>query len=66
MGHETIAYSFAVVCVDTSEFPPRQFSTAFWGVSAKCVADSIAGAVATAYKRLDSGELEVRIIPITA
>ena len=66
MGHETIAYSFAVVCVDTSNFPPRQFSTAFWRISPKYVADSIAGAVATAYERLESGELEIRIIPITA
>ena len=63
---ETVAYSFVVVGVDTSEFPPRQFSTAFWGVSPKCVADSIAGAVAAAYERLESGEIEVRIIPITA
>ena len=63
---ETVAYSFVVVGVDTVEFPPRQFSTAFWEVSPKLVADAVAGAVAAAYEHFGSGEIEIRIIPITA
>ena len=58
--------SFVVIGVDTSDFPPRQFSTAFWEISPESVADFVAGAVATAYERLGSGEIEIRIIPITA
>ena len=63
---ENVAHSFVVVAVDATEFPPRHFSTAFWGVPPKCVADSIAGAVAIAYERLKSGDIEIRIVPITA
>lgn len=59
-------YSFVVVGVDTSEFPPKQFSTAFWEISPESVADSIAGAVAVAYEVLGNGGIEIRIIPITA
>lgn len=62
----TVAYSFVVVGVDTVEFPPRQFSTAFWEVSSTLVADAVAGAVAAAYENFGSGEVEIRIIPITA
>ena len=63
---ETVAYSFVVVGVDTVEAPPRQFSTPFWEIPPESVADSVAGAVAAAYENLGSGEIEVRIIPITA
>ena len=63
---ENVAYSFVVVGVDTSEFPPRQFSTTFWEISPDAVVDAVAGAVAAAYERLESGEVEIRIIPITA
>ena len=58
--------SFVVIGVDTSKFPPRQFSTAFWEISPKSVADTVAGAVAAAYEALGSGEIEVRIISIAA
>ena len=63
---ENVAYSFVVVGVDTVEFPPRQFSTPFWEIPPKSVADSVAGAVAAAYEALGSGEVEIKIIPITA
>ena len=63
---ENVAHSFVVVGVDTSEFPPRQFSTPFWEISPESVADSVAGAVAAAYEKLGSGEIEIRIVPITA
>ena len=63
---ENVAYSFVVVGVDMSEFPPRQFSTAFWEIPLGSVADSLVGAVAMAYERLGTGELEIRIVPITA
>ena len=63
---ENVAYSFVVVGVDTAEFPPRQFSTAFWEISPESVADSVAGAVAAAYENLGSGEIEILIVPITA
>ena len=66
MENETIAYNFVVIGVDTLEFPPRQFSTTFWGISPESVADSVAGAVAAAYERLGSGEIEIRIIPMRA
>lgn len=66
MKNETVAYSFVVVGVDTAEFPPRQFSTAFWEISPESVADSVAGAVAAAYEDLGDGEIEIRIVPITA
>lgn len=58
--------SFVVIGVDTLQFPPRQFSTAFWEISPESVADAVAGAVAAAYEALGDGEIEVRIIPITA
>ena len=58
--------SFVVIGVDTSKFPPRQFSTAFWEISPESVADAVAGAVAAAYERLGDGEIEVRIIALTA
>ena len=66
MKNENVVYSFVVVGVDTLQFPPRQFSTAFWGIPPESVADSVAGAVAAAYEELGSGEIEIRIIPITA
>ena len=66
MKNENVAYSFVVVGMDTSAFPPRQFSTAFWETPPESVADFVAGAVATAYERLGSGAIEIRIIPITA
>ena len=58
--------SFVVIGVDTSNFPPRQFSTAFWEISPESVADDVAKAVAAAYEYLGNGGIEVRIIPITA
>ena len=58
--------AFVVIGVDMAEFPPRQFSTAFWDVSPESVAESVAGAVAAAYEALGVGKLEVLIIPITA
>ena len=63
---EDTVHSFVVIGVDTSEFPPRQFSAAFWEVSPKLVADAVAGAVATAYEHLGCGDIEIRIIPIAA
>ena len=66
MENVTVAYSFVVIGVDTSNFPPRQFSTAFWEIPGESIADSVAGAVAGAYEALGDGEIEVRIIPITA
>ena len=63
---ENVAHSFVVVGVDMSEFPPRQYSTAFWEVSPELVTESVAGAVAAAYEALGSGDIEIRIIPITA
>ena len=63
---EKVTYSFVVVGVDTSNFPPKQFSTAFWEISPESVADFVAGAVAIAYERLGSGGIEIRIVPITA
>ena len=59
-------FSFVVIGVDTSKFPPRQFSTAFWEIPPDAVADAVAGAVAAAYEGLWSGEIEIKIIPITA
>ena len=66
MENELVAYSFVVIGMDTSNFPPRQFSTAFWEVSPELVADAVAGAVAAAYEALGVGDVEVRVIPITA
>ena len=66
MENKAVAYSFVVVGVDISEFPPRQFSTPFWDIPPESVADSVAGAVAAAYEKLGSGEIEIRIVPITA
>jgi len=63
---ENVTYSFVVVGVDTSNFPPKQFSTAFWEISQEAVADYVAGAVAAAYETLGHGEIEIRIVPITA
>ena len=63
---ETIVYSFVVIGVDTSNFPPRQFSTAFWEISPESVADAVAGAIAVAYEALGVGEIEVRVVSITA
>ena len=63
---EKVTYSFVVVGVDTSNFPPKQFSAAFWEISQEVVADFVAGAVAAAYEALGHGEIEIRIIPITA
>ena len=63
---ENVTVSFVVVGMDTSNFPPRQFSTAFWEIPGESIADSVAGAVATAYEALGDGEIEIRIIPITA
>ena len=59
-------FSFVVIGVDTSKFPPRQFSTPFWEIPPESVADAVAGAVAAAYECLWSGEIEVRIIAIKA
>ena len=64
MGNVT--YSFVVVGVDTSNFPPKQFSTAFWEVSQESVADYVAGAVAAAYEALGHGGIGIRIVPIKA
>ena len=61
-----IVYSFVVIGLDTSNFPPRQFSTAFWEISPESVADAVAGAIAVAYEALGVGEIEVRVISITA
>ena len=58
--------SFVVIGVDTSDFPPKQFSTAFWEIPPESVADFVAGAVATAYETIGHGGIEIRIIPITA
>lgn len=58
--------SFVVIGVDTSKFPPRQFSTAFWKISLESVADAVAGAVAAAHECLGHRGVEVRIIAITA
>ena len=66
MKNENVAYSFVVVGVDTSEFPPRQFSTPFWGIPPESVANSVAGAAAAAYEALGYGEIKIKIIPITA
>lgn len=66
MEDENVVYSFVVVGVDTSDSPPRQFSTAFWEISPESVADSVARAVAAAYECLGDGEIEIRIVPITA
>ena len=63
---ENITHSFVVVGVDTSNFPPKQFSTVFWEIPPESVADFVAGAVATAYEHLGSGGIEIRIIQITA
>ena len=63
---ENVAYSFVVVGMDTSNFPPKQFSTVFWELSPESVADFVAGAVATAYEALGHGAIEIRIVPITA
>ena len=63
---EDTVHSFVVIGVDMLEFPPKQFSTAFWEISPEAVADSIAGAVAAAYEVLGNGEIEIRIVPITA
>ena len=57
--------AFVVIGVDMAEFPPRQFSTAFWDVSPESVAESVAGAVAAAYEALGVGKLEIRVIPIS-
>jgi len=64
MGNVT--YSFVVVGVDTSNFPPKQFSTACWEIPPEEVADFVAVAVAAAYETLGHGEIEIRIVPITA
>ena len=66
MKNETVVYSFVVVGVDTAEFPPRQFSTPFWGIPPESVANSVAGAVAAAYEALGYGEIKIKIIPIVA
>ena len=66
MKNENVAYSFVVVGVCALQFPPRQFSTAFWEIPPESVAASVAGAVAAAYECLGSGEIELHIIPITA
>ena len=66
MENENVTYSLVVVGVDISEFPPRQFSTPFREIPPESVADSVAGAVAAAYGALGSGEIEIKIIPITA
>ena len=66
MENVTVVYSFVVVGLDAANFPPRQFSTAFWEIPGESIADSVAGAVAAAYEALGSGGIEVRIIPITA
>ena len=66
MENETIAYSFVVIGMDTSNFPPRQFSAAFWEFPPESVADAVAGAVAAAYECLGVGEVDIRVIPITA
>ena len=63
---EDTVHSFVVIGVDMLEFPPKQFSTVFWEISPESVADAVAGAVAAAYEALGSGEIEIRIIPITA
>lgn len=63
---DNILRSFAVVGVDMTEFPPRQFSMAFWGIAPESVAGAVAGAVAAAYEALGHGELEIRIVSITA
>ena len=63
---ENITHSFVVVGVDTSNFPPKQFSTVFWEIPPKSVADYVAGAVAAAYETIGHGEIEIRIVPITA
>lgn len=66
MKKVAVVYSFVVIGVDTSNFPPRQFSTAFWEISPESTADAVAVAVAATYEALGDGEIEVRIIPITA
>ena len=65
MENVTVMYSFVVIGLDAANFPPRQFSRAFWEISPESVADVVAGAVAAAYEALGDGEVEVRIIPIT-
>ena len=66
MENETVVYSFVVIGVDTSNFPPRQFSTAFWEIPQEAVAGAVAESVAAAYEALGDGGIEVRILPITA
>ena len=61
-----IVYSFVVIGLDTSNFPPRQYSAAFWEISPESVADAVAGAIAVAYEALGVGEIEVRVVSITA
>lgn len=63
---EKVTYSFVVVGVDTSEFPPKQFSTAFWEIPQEEVADYVAGAVAAAYETIGHVGIGVHIVPITA
>ena len=66
MENKAVVYSFVVVGVDVAEFPPRQFSTPFWGIPPESVADSVARAAAAAYEKLGYGEIKIKIIPIVA
>ena len=66
MENKAVAYSFVVVGVDISGFPPRQFSTPFWEIPPESVANSVAGAIAAAYEALGYGEIKIKIIPIVA
>ena len=56
--------SFVVVGVDATNFPPRQYSVAFWEVTPEYMTYSVAGAVAAAYEALGHADIEFRIIPI--
>lgn len=58
--------SFVVVGVDTTDFPPRQYSVPFWGIPSEYITYSVAGAVAAAYEALGHTDIEFRIIPIKA
>ena len=58
--------SFVVAAVTLDEFPPRTYSAAYWELARTVAPEIIANEIAEAYEKLGVGQLDIRVIPITA
>ena len=63
-GLETV--SFAVTAITLDEFPPRTYSAPYWELAITVATEVIANEIVTAYEKLGTCALDIRVLPITA